>query len=110
MKNFVRVDNAAFNTAGLLPAYQAVNPTGFVGACSILRLVNNSNSSVAVSFDGVNDADQLRPNSDVVLNFQANASPNNDMCYLSSDTVVYVSSAAANAGSFSVSCYYQVNY
>jgi hypothetical protein len=105
--NSIRATLDGFDTATLTANYQAVNPNGFVGAPMIIRLINNSANSIDVSYDGLNDDDVLRPNTDVTLNFQSNAAPNNYVAKFPKGTVVYVKSSASAAGEFAVVIYYQ---
>ena len=62
-----------FDTAGLDPvSYNVINSYGFEGACFIVRLINASDSSIVISYDGVNDHEYISTYDSVALNFQIN--------------------------------------
>lgn len=107
--NAVKVISYDFDTANLLPGFLPVNAAGFPGSCFLLRIINDSNSKISISYDGINDHDFVLANSNISLNFQGNAGPSGQVAQLPAKTVVYVASAAANAGTLVVSCYYQPN-
>lgn len=79
--------NSPFNAANLLPAYQQI--ALLTDAVCILRIINNSNVVVVISYDGVTDNDFLPANSILQLDFQTNAVPNNNVALLSKGTRIY---------------------
>lgn len=62
-----------FNTAGLDPVtYNVINNYGFEGACFILRIINDSDSTVIISYDGIHDHEYISTYDHITLNFQTN--------------------------------------
>jgi|SRR5579859_3112054 len=76
---------------------------------SFLRIVNGSNTNVAVSFDGTNDHEFVPTLSQFNLPAGALSQAGNYNCFVAAGTPIYVKapSAMANAGIVSVSAYYQ---
>ena len=64
----------SFDSANILSTFQPLNGTGLSDSIKILRIVNDSNKDVIISLDGVNNSDIILKNSDLILEFQANAS------------------------------------
>lgn len=110
MSNFVgAIAMTSFDTAGLLITFLPINPLGTTEPCSIIKITNNSNVDVIVSYDGVGDHEFVPKGKEVLLNFQANAQPPSDLCLLRDGRVVYVRGAAAGAGLVYLSGYFQAN-
>ena len=80
---------------------------GLPGACVILRIVNDSNVTIGVSYDGVTFNDSVRSGSDLQLYFQTNSQPGNFVACMPKGTKVYVIGAAAGAGFVYLTGYYQ---
>jgi hypothetical protein len=86
------------------------------GPASILHFANSSNVDVTLVFVfgsepaayGVGANELVRANSDLVLNFQANAQPNNFMALLPIGTNIWAYSANAGMGFIDCSYYYQL--
>ncbi len=95
-------DSAAFAGAYVLLSGAA----GITNPCIMLHIANNSNVSVTISYDGVNDHDFLLANSDRELNFQSNANAQNWGASLAQWTKIYVK-GAAGIGSVYLSGFYQ---
>ena len=55
----------SFDSASLTGAYQAIYAPGTEAACFFLRIVNHSNTSITISYDGVNANEFLLPTSDL---------------------------------------------
>lgn len=86
-------------------AYQAIN-AGLPFACTVLRITNNTNGGVTISYDGVTDHDFIPTLTTAQINGQANAQPNNMMAQFKAGTIVYVK-AAVGTGSCYLAGYYQ---
>jgi hypothetical protein len=54
----------AYNTNAIPAAYAPMSAAGIPHACFALRLMNYSNISINISFDGVNNHDIMRTNTD----------------------------------------------
>jgi len=55
--------------------FNGATVTEYEGPVTILRIVNDSDKQVAISFDGVNKNDHLAANTSVTFNAQSNAMP-----------------------------------
>lgn len=98
---------SSIDSATFTGAYQLLSATaGLPQACTQLHIVNNSNVSVTISYDGVNDHDFLLAASDRQLYFEANALPNALVACLAKGTKVYVK-GAAGVGLVYLSGWYQ---
>lgn len=93
-----------FNAAGLLPAFQPINPNGIEQACFILRVINDSDTAVLISYDGVNPADYIRGDSDLQIDLRKGTDDNE--CFRKG-TIVYVGASAPGTGAITVSGYYR---
>ena len=87
-------------------SFQAINPAGLDKACSILRVINDSNKTIAISYDGTTDNDVIPANTVLQLPVQSNAQPNSYRALFAQGTVVYAS-GTAGTGSVYVAGYYQ---
>jgi len=96
---------ASFNTTGLSGTYQVINSDGLQHPCVILRIVNDSNQDVTVSFDGSTDNDFVPTGTSLVLNGQSNALPNSFVANFSQGTKVYVK-GSTGTGSIYLAGYY----
>lgn len=84
------IDSATFTGA-----YQLLSgAAGLTQSCIMLHIVNNSNVSITISYDGTNDHDFLLAATDRELNFQTNNSPQNHQAHLAKGTRIYVKGAA----------------
>lgn len=64
-----------FDSASLNPAaYQVINTYGFEGACSIISIVNRSDSNIFISYDGIVDHDYIPAYDIFTLNTAVNKS------------------------------------
>lgn len=105
-KNIIKaIELTHINSAAFTGAYQAINPTGLPNACFLIRIINNSNKSITVSYDGVTDQDFIIAGATFQLPIQSNALPNNYIANIKQGTIVYVK-AAAGAGLVYLAGYY----
>lgn len=84
-------------------SYQAF--TALPQACFLIRILNESNASIDISFDGSTDADRLMTNSVLQINAQANSQPNNYIANFAKNQIIYVK--GAGAGNVYLVGYYQ---
>ena len=70
--------------------YQSLNSAGFAHPIFFLRIINDSNEAVTISYDGVNDNDYIPANSVLEVPAQANAQPNARYALFNAYTQVYV--------------------
>lgn len=87
---------SSIDSATLIANYQLISAAaGIPNPVFFLKIVNNSNVPVTVSYDGVNDHDVVRANTDAPINYQSNNQPQNHVALLPQFTKVYVK---GNAG------------
>lgn len=107
MKNYIKaMTSLTFDSAALTGGYDPFVATGLTSPCSILRIVNASNSAVGVSFDGVNTHEFLPAGGVIHLNFAANSRPNNKVANMAKGTNVCLI-GAAGVGTIYLIGYYQ---
>ena len=106
MKNCIKADAVSlFNATGITGSFQAMNPLGFSGPAVLIRMVNDCDQPIAISYDGSHTHDYLAENSSMILPLQTNGLPNNNVAAMKKGTVVYIS-GAKGAGYISLSVYY----
>lgn len=86
--------------------YVAINPNGLPNACSTLKIINDSNENIKVSYDGINDHDFVASDTTFEFPTQINAQPNNYVALFSKGTIVYVTLPAAGVGLIYLSGYF----
>ena len=79
-----------FEAGTLSNAYQLVTITPFAEPCNLIRLVNNSDVAVMISYDGVNDHDAILADRAVTINAQLNKRPTCPHTKFTRGTNVYV--------------------
>jgi len=80
-----------FDSAALDPIlYQPINVVGIPHACFLLRIVNDSNGEVVISYDGEVGHDLVLSNSELSLNFQANSQPPGYLALFKKGSQVFV--------------------
>jgi len=96
----------SFNSAGLTGNFQAVNVNGFSGAAFKIRIINDSDVPVSVSFNGIDANDFVLEGTDLTLDFQNNNQPGNNKCVFPAGTIVYLA-GGAGTGFIYVTAYSQ---
>lgn len=86
-------------------SYAAINPNGAEGSCFFLRIVNDSNQSITISYDGINDNEFLLADTFLEIGTQTNSQPNARFALFSKYTKVYVK-GTAGVGNIYLSGYY----
>jgi len=105
-KNYVAaIPMTSIDAATFTGNYQAINAAGLPEACMLVRLINDSNRDVTISYDGVNPHDYVPSTERLELNLQANSQPNGYVALLKQGTVLYVA-AAAGTGFVYLAGYY----
>ena len=94
-----------FDTSGLTTSYQTLSASGFSNDVQILRVVNDSDQDIDISYDGTTDNDFCRAGDSFELLF--GAAKEGDQGALSAGTQVYVKGAAAGTGLIYASAYGQ---
>lgn len=85
--------------------YQPINPNGTEAACFLLRIINDSDESITISYDGINDNEFLLANTFYDIATQTNSQPNARFALFAKYTKVYVK-GSAGSGSVYLSGYY----
>ncbi len=100
----------SFDTTALNTTFKAINSTGTTEPCFLIRIVNDSDADITISYDGSNDHDFLRTGKTLQLPLQTNAQPNNMMAKLRRGTTVWIKGsgqAGFASGLVYLSGYYQ---
>jgi len=79
----------------------------YPGSLSIVRIINASDKSINISYDGTNEHDHLQAGDTIQLDLQANANPNGYVSNLPKNFGVWVA-GSAGAGSIYVCAYGQI--
>ena len=85
---------------------QAINSAGLPNSCYKIRLVNNSDRDITISFDGTTNHDFLRADDTYELNLLSGNLPNDYGVRVRQGTVIYVSGLAGGSGLVYLSGYY----
>lgn len=94
-----------FDTALLTPAFQAVNPQGLAEACFMIRIVNDCDNPITVSYTGGGDDEYLLAHAAFELYAQTNSQPSAQEALIPRGTIIYVT-GAPGAGILTLSGYY----
>jgi len=84
--------------------------TGLPEACFMLRIVNNSNINILVSYDSVIVHDAVRTLEKADLNFQSNSQSSGHFALMAKGTKVYIAAEGqgGGAGFIYLAGYYQI--
>lgn len=85
---------------------QAVNSAGFPNTCSIIRIINDSDRDVTISFDGTTNHDFLPAGGTYELNLLSANIANDYAVRVRQGTVIYVSGLAGGTGLVYLAGYY----
>ncbi len=94
-------------SSALSGTYQAINSTGLPNACFLIKIINNSDEDITVSYNGSTDNDFIPKATVFQLPAQSNAQPNNYIAKFAIGTKVYVKGSAGMSGSIYLAGYYQ---
>jgi hypothetical protein len=96
---------SVFDSGDLTGNYQAINPGGIPNMCFYLRICNDSNENITISYDGVNDHEFIPSLLTFDLPTQTNSQPNARLALFKAFTTVYVK-GSAGSGNITLSGYY----
>lgn len=99
---------AGINTALLTGGYDVIDASGLSHSCFKIRITNESNIDVGISFDGVSTNDIILADSVYVLDLQMNSQPTGNVALMAKGTKVYVIAPAPGVGDVWLAGYYQV--
>lgn len=71
-------------------SYQVVNTNGLPNPCFLIRIINNSDKDITVSYDGTNDHEFVPTKTSLQLPLQSNAQPTNWVSLIAQGTKIYV--------------------
>lgn len=111
MKNIVQaIPMSTFGGGALLPGvYQPINPGGLPQACFLIRIVNNTDEEISISYDGTTGHDTLQANTYEQLNFQTNSNVYSSWALMPKGTVVYVEGDVATGNVYLVGYFQPLN-
>jgi len=95
-----------FDSSGLTGAYQAINAAGLPNPCFFIRIVNDSDADVTLSYDGTNNHDFLAAGQVLEINAQSNHRQSTGAANFAQGTRVSVT-GSAGTGLIYLSGYYQ---
>lgn len=108
VKNSIQaIELTSIDSATFTGAYQAINASGLDNSCFMIRIINNSNRDITISYDGTNDHDFVQDTLSLQVNFQTNAQPNTNIANIRKGTIVYVKGTAGGTGLVYLAAYYQ---
>lgn len=86
--------------------YQVLS-AGLPQACFLVRIVNNSDRDITISYDGSNDHDFIAQKTTLQLPIQANSQPASFVANIRQGTPLYVKGTAGGTGLVYLAGYYQ---
>lgn len=108
VKNQVKaIPLTSIATGSVSGSYAAINSSGLPFPCFALRIINNTDKDVTVSYDGTTDNDYIPTLSSLTISTQTNSQPNGYIALFKVGTVVYVKGTAGMSGSIYLAGYYQ---
>lgn len=107
--NITPIPLTSIDSATFTGAYQVVNTAGLPFPCFMLRIVNNSDRDITVSFDGATDNDFVPHGTSETIESQTNSQPINFTCLFPKGTKVYVKGLAGGTGLVYLAGYAQRN-
>jgi len=94
------------STGIAIDTWTAFDTGGIEEACFFIRITNDSDTNVFISYDGINDHEYVQDGNRIDINIQTNSSPGNYVAKLRKGTVVYVRGTAGQSGLIYLSGYY----
>jgi hypothetical protein len=98
-------ERQVFDTSGLSTSYQTMAAAGWTNAPIALKIVNNSDKDIDVSFDGSTDHDFVAQSSACVWDLRTNAYL--DKAAMAEATQVFIKGASAGTGNVYAVAIYQ---
>jgi hypothetical protein len=96
----------SINSATFVGTYKVIDPVGLPNECFLIRIVNDSDVDITVSYDGTNPHDYIPAGNNITLNLQTNARPANFIAQMKKGTKVWVKGSIGTGYVFLVG-YYQ---
>ena len=79
-----------YDASAATGGYEIFNTGGLSHACFYVKIVNDSNAPIEISYDGANTHDVVRSDSDAVLNLQTNSRLDNSVAYMPKGTLLHI--------------------
>jgi len=79
------------------------------GACFMLRITNDSDSDIFISYDGVGYHEYIASGDRIEINFQTNSSPSGYVSKVKKGTILYVQGEVGQTGNIYLAGYYNNN-
>lgn len=95
----------SFNSASVTASYQALNGAGIPEACFILRIYNDSDQNITISYDGTTDNDIILAGELFDYNFSSMAQPGANPAQLAKGTKIY-GKGTAGTGTIYITGYF----
>lgn len=95
----------SFNSASATASYQALNGAGIPEACFILRIYNDSDQNITISYDGTTDNDIIIAGELFDYNFSSMAQPGANPAQLAKGTKIY-GKGTAGTGTIYITGYF----
>jgi len=96
----------SIDSSTLTANYQAVEASGIEAPAFVIRISNNSDEDVTISFDGSTDHEIVAAGEGIRWDFQTNARPQTNIAALAQGTVIYAK-GTAGTGTITISGWYQ---
>lgn len=94
-KNSVKAIPLTFIQSSVIDdTYSLIDANGLPNACFLLKIINNSNEDVTVSYDGDTDQEYVPKNTIATINAQTNAGPNSFVTLFPVGMGIYVKGTA----------------
>lgn len=106
-QNFVKpITLSTFAASSLSTSFQALNSTGITEPVFFMRIVNDTNQDLTISFDGINAHDYIPAGAEYNFPSQANSQPQSQLALWKKGTIVYGKAAASGTGTIAIAGYY----
>lgn len=98
---------STFSSAAVTASYQPINPPNGIQQNNVcfLRIINDSNAAITISYDGINDHEYIPANKEANLGMETNSIPNSKKAIFNRFTIVYVR-GTAGTGTIALAVYY----
>jgi hypothetical protein len=85
-----------------------INPTGLLQPCFIIRIINDTDQDISISYDGVNAHDFIQAGATLELSPNPQMHSNNNTSLFHRDLIVYALGATTANGNVYLSGYFNI--
>jgi len=112
-KNVVKaIPIQSVNGSLITTSYQLFDADGLPEACFYLKILNDCDKDILISYDGTNDndvaLDNTTVNNKIEINVQQGSRPNNNVCLFPKGQKIYVKGSGGTSGTVYLIAYYQI--